>query len=238
MSLTICNEYKSPNFSSRKNLDIVDTIIIHYTGMQSAQSALNYLCSHKSRVSAHYLINEKGKLWQLVDDNNVAWHAGVSKWMDRKNLNETSIGIELVNPGHEHGYEEFTIDQYKTLEKLIQSLIIKFDIKIDRILGHSDIAPSRKLDPGEKFNWRRLAEKKLSIWPENLLNVPKDMTSDKLLYNLLSDIGYDVTNHYKDSILAFKRHFMPNDLPLNSSDKLIIVAYSVYIEFAKIRSGY
>ena len=161
MTLLICNECKSPNFSYRKNLNIIDTIIIHYTGMQNAQSALNYLCSHRSRVSSHYFINEKGKLWQLVDDNNVAWHAGVSKWLDRKNLNETSIGIELVNPGHEHGYQEFTNDQYKTLEELIKSLIDKFDIKIDRILGHSDIAPSRKLDPGEKFNWHKLAKKKI-----------------------------------------------------------------------------
>ena len=117
MTLLICNECKSPNFSYRKNLNIIDTIIIHYTGMQNAQLALNYLCNPGSRVSSHYFINEKGKLWQLVDDNNVAWHAGVSKWLDRKNLNETSIGIELVNPGHEHGYQEFTNDQYKTLEE-------------------------------------------------------------------------------------------------------------------------
>ena len=94
----------------------------------------------------------------MVDDNNVAWHAGVSKWLDRKNLNETSIGIDLKS-GHEHGYQEFTNDQYKTLEELIKLLIDKFDIKIDRILGHSDIAPSRKLDPGEKFNWHKLAKK-------------------------------------------------------------------------------
>ena len=238
MTLLICNECKSPNFSYRKNLNIIDTIIIHYTGMQNAQSALNYLCSHRSRVSSHYFINEKGKLWQLVDDNNVAWHAGVSKWLDRKNLNETSIGIELVNPGHEHGYQEFTNDQYKTLEELIKLLIDKFDIKIDRILGHSDIAPSRKLDPGEKFNWHKLAKKKLSIWPEKILNIPKSMASDELLYNLLYNIGYDVTSHFEESILAFKRRFTPDDLSLNKSDNLIKVAYSVYIEFVKIRAGY
>ena len=238
MTLLICNECKSPNFSYRKNLNIIDTIIIHYTGMQTAQSALKYLCSNKSRVSSHYFINEKGKLWQLVDDNNVAWHAGVSKWLDRKNLNETSIGIELVNPGHEHGYQEFTNDQYKTLEELIKLLIDKFDIKIDRILGHSDIAPSRKLDPGEKFNWHKLAKKNLSIWPEKILNIPKSMASDELLYNLLHNIGYDVTSHYDDSILAFKRRFMPDDLSINKSDKLMKVVYSVYSEFVKIRAGY
>ena len=238
MTLLICNECKSPNFSYRKNLNIIDTVIIHYTGMQNAQLALNYLCNHSSRVSSHYFINEKGKLWQLVDDNNVAWHAGVSKWLDRKNLNETSIGIELVNPGHEYGYQEFTDDQYKTLEELIKSLIDKFDIKVDRILGHSDIAPSRKLDPGEKFNWQKLAKNHLSVWPEKILKIPKSMASDELLFNLLSNIGYDVTNHYNDSILAFKRRFTPDDLSINKSDELIKVAYSVYLEFVKIRSGY
>ena len=238
MTLLICNECKSPNFSNRKNLNIIDTIIIHYTGMKNAQLALNYLCSHKSRVSSHYFINEKGKLWQLVDDDNVAWHAGVSQWLDRKNLNETSIGIELVNPGHEYGYQDFTNDQYKTLEELIKLLIDKFDIKIDRILGHSDIAPSRKLDPGEKFNWQKLAKKNLSIWPEKILNIPKNMASEKLLYNLLYNIGYDVTNHYVDSILAFKRRFTPNDISPSESDKFIKMVYSVHSEFVKIRAGY
>ena len=238
MTLLICNECKSPNFSNRKNLNIIDTIIIHYTGMKNAQLALNYLCSHKSRVSSHYFINEKGKLWQLVDDDNVAWHAGVSQWLDRKNLNETSIGIELVNPGHEYGYQDFTNDQYKTLEELIKLLIDKFDIKIDRILGHSDIAPLRKLDPGEKFNWQNLAKKNLSIWPEKILNIPKNMASEKLLYNLLYNIGYDVTNHYVDSILAFKRRFTPNDISPSESDKFIKMVYSVHSEFVKIRAGY
>ena len=95
-----------------------------------------------------------------------------------------------MNPGHEHGYKEFTNDQYKTLEELIKLLIDKFDIKIDRILGHSDIAPSRKLDPGEKFNWHKLAKKNLSIWPEKILNIPKSMASDELLYNLLKQFLY------------------------------------------------
>tara|TARA_E500000331_G_scaffold83678_1_gene79347 strand:- start:2293 stop:3009 length:717 start_codon:yes stop_codon:yes gene_type:complete len=238
MSLLVCNEYKSPNYNIRKNLDLIDTVIIHYTGMRNAKTALNYLCNKKSKVSAHYFINEEGKLWQIVEDKNIAWHAGVSKWLDRKNLNETSIGIELENPGHQHGYKEFTFDQYEMLEKLINSLINKYNIKIDRILGHSDIAPSRKTDPGEKFRWHRLAEKNISIWPKNILNLPEDIYSDKLLYNLLSSIGYDVKNHYKDSIMAFKRRFMPSDLNENINEALLKVAYSVNLEFNKVRSLY
>ena len=238
MNFTISNEYKSPNFNKNRDMGLLDAIIIHYTGMQSAQSALNYLCNKKSKVSAHYFINEEGKLWQIVEDKNIAWHPGVSKWLDRKNLNETSIGIELENPGHQHGYKEFTFDQYEILEKLINSLINKYNIKIDRILGHSDIAPSRKKDPGEKFRWHRLAEKNIAIWPKHIINIPEDIYSDKLLYNLLSSIGYDVKNHYKDSILAFKRRFMPNDLNTNINETLLQVAYSVHLEFNKVRSLY
>ena len=238
MNLTISKNYKSPNYSLRKSLNIIDTIILHYTGMDSAKSALSHLCNEKSRVSTHYFINEKGKLWQLVEDDKVAWHAGVSKWLDRKNLNETSIGIELVNPGHEHGYKEFTFEQYEILEKLIKYLINKYDIKIDRILGHSDIAPSRKLDPGEKFNWQRLAKKNLSIWPENILNLPVAEDPDELLYNSLLNIGYDVKNYYEDSIFAFKRRFTPNNLLINNRNDLLKIVYSVYQEFSKIRSSY
>ena len=238
MNLSICNKYKSPNYSRRNSLNTIDTIILHYTGMDSAKSALNYLCNEKSKVSAHYFIDEKGKLLQLVEDDKVAWHAGVSKWLDRKNLNETSIGIELVNPGHKYGYREFTIEQYEILEKLIKFLINKYDIKIDRILGHSDIAPSRKLDPGEKFDWHRLAKKNLSIWPENVLDVPTAEHPDELLYNSLLNIGYDVKNYYEDSIFAFKRRFIPYDLEAIKKGDLLKIAYSVNMEFNKIRSSY
>ena len=124
MGLLVCNEYKSPNYNKRKNLDLIDTVIIHYTGMRNAKTALNYLCNKKSKVSAHYFINEEGKLWQIVEDKNIAWHAGVSKWLDRKNLNETSIGIELENPGHQHGYKEFTFDQYEILENFKNDKVV------------------------------------------------------------------------------------------------------------------
>ena len=238
MSFSISNKYRSPNFNPRENTNLLDTIIIHYTGMKNAELALNHLCNKDSKVSAHYFINEDGKIWQLVDDFDVAWHAGVSKWLNRKNLNDTSIGIELVNPGHQYGYKVFSENQYKSLEKLIETLVIKYDIKKDRILGHSDIAPSRKLDPGEKFDWHRLAKKGLAIWPAKILSVPESMESDKLLYNLLYEIGYDVKNHFKPSLLAFKRHFIPNNIDADANEKLINIAYSVYKDFSKVRSLY
>ena len=236
MSFFIDNEYRSPNFNPRDNVHFLDTIIIHYTGMKNAELALNHLCNKDSKVSAHYFVNEEGKIWQLVDDFNIAWHSGVSRWLNRKNLNETSIGIELVNPGHQHGYKIFSENQYKSLEKLIKMLVKKYSIKKDRILGHSDIAPSRKLDPGEKFDWHRLAKSNLAIWPAKILKAPESMQSDKLLYNLLYEIGYDVKNHFNPSLLAFKRRFIPSDISEDTNELVINIAYSVSKAFSKVRS--
>ena len=238
MSLSISREYKSPNFNHRKDISILDTIIIHYTGMKSAELALNYMCNKESKVSAHYFINQDGKIWQLVDDSNLAWHAGVSKWLKRKNLNDTSIGIELVNPGHEHGYKVFSEKQYESLEQLIKLLFSKYNIKKDWVLGHSDIAPSRKLDPGENFDWHRLARKGLSIWPDKIFSVPDDLKSNQLLHNLLSDIGYDVKNYFKPSLIAFKRRFIPKDISEETNELVVNVAYSVSKAFSKVRSLY
>ena len=238
MDFTISNEYKSPNFNKRRDMDLLDAIIIHYTGMQNSESALNYLCNKKSKVSSHYFINEEGQIFQLVDDFNIAWHAGVSKWLKRKNLNDTSIGIELVNPGHEHGYEVFSEKQYESLEQLIKLLFSKYNIKKDWVLGHSDIAPSRKLDPGENFDWYRLARKDLSVWPDKIFSVPDDLKSNQLLHNLLSDIGYDVKSYFKPSLIAFKRRFIPNDISEETNELVVNIAYSVSKAFSKVRSLY
>jgi N-acetylmuramoyl-L-alanine amidase len=238
MNFTISNEYKSPNFNKSRDMDLLDAIIIHYTGMQNSELALNYLCNKKSEVSSHYFINEEGQIFQLVDDFNIAWHAGASKWLKRKNLNATSIGIELVNPGHEHGYKVFSEKQYESLEQLIKLLFSKYNIKKDWVLGHSDIAPSRKLDPGENFDWHRLARKGLSIWPDKIFSVPDDLKSNQLLHNLLSDIGYDVKNYFKPSLIAFKRRFIPKDISEETNELVLNVAYSVSKAFSKVRSLY
>ena len=156
----------------------------------------------------------------------------------RKNLNDTSIGIELVNPGHEHGYEVFSEKQYESLEQLIKLLFSKYNIKKDWVLGHSDIAPSRKLDPGENFDWYRLARKDLSIWPDKIFSVPDNIKSDQLLYNLLFNIGYDVKSYFKPSLIAFKRRFIPNDISEETNELVVNIAYSVSKAFSKVRSLY
>ena len=228
-------EIKSPNFTVRKNNEKIDTIIIHYTGMENYKEALSRLCDNKAKVSAHYFINREGKLWQLVEDNYVAWHAGISKWLQRVNLNETSIGIELCNPGHENKYMEFTEFQYESLEWLIKKLMDKYNIFSDRVLGHSDIAPDRKIDPGEKFDWQRLARNKLALWPNKIL-IPEDNNTDIDCY--LTNIGYDTNINFNSRLKAFKRHFIPEDNSLIINKKVINIAYSVNEEFKKIRSLY
>jgi len=144
---------KSPNFDKRPKGTKIDSIIIHYTGMKTFNDAYKRLCDKNSKVSTHYLIGRDGRTFNLVEEKNRAWHAGISHWKGVNNLNNNSIGIELENPGHEFGYISFSKKQMLSLILLCKELKKKYDIKADWVLGHSDIAPDRKLDPGEKFNW-------------------------------------------------------------------------------------
>ena len=164
MWLKITNNY-SPNFNtSKRQKKNIKYIIIHYTGMKNELSALNKLTNHKSKVSAHYFIKKNGKILNLVPDLYEAWHAGKSSWKNIKSLNRYSIGIEIQNPGHENFYEKFSIKQMNSLKKLLRILITKYKINLKNILGHSDIAPNRKKDPGEKFPWKELAKLKIAYW--------------------------------------------------------------------------
>ena len=212
----------SVNFSKkfRKNKDI-KLIVIHYTGMQSRIESVRRLLSPKHKVSCHYLIDRKGKILKMVDDNKVAWHAGKSKWKNYNNLNKYSIGIELVNKGHEFGYEKFTISQVNNLIKLCQNLKKKYKIKNSNIVGHSDIAPLRKKDPGEKFPWQKLQRNKIGIWYKKLKSKPVNLNDKKVkksFFKNLFKIGYRYFNKKrrteKDIFLieAFQRRFLPNDL--------------------------
>tara|TARA_Y100000590_G_scaffold321166_1_gene363613 strand:+ start:255 stop:737 length:483 start_codon:yes stop_codon:yes gene_type:complete len=144
---------KSPNFDKRPKGTKIKSIIIHYTGMKTFEDAYKRLCDKNSKVSSHYLIGRDGKIINLVDEKNRAWHAGVSRWKGIDNLNNISIGIELENPGHEFGYIPFSKKQMNALIFLCKKLKNKYEIEEDWVLGHSDISPDRKLDPGEKFNW-------------------------------------------------------------------------------------
>lgn len=149
--------YQSPNFNDRCcDIDDIHYIVIHYTGMKTAQDALERLCDPASEVSAHYFIDEDGSLYQLVSDEKRAWHAGKGIWQGITDMNRHSIGIELVNPGHEFGYRDFTTAQYDVLVPLCCRLMQKYGIPMNNIIGHSDYAPKRKKDPGERFDWELL----------------------------------------------------------------------------------
>ena len=201
----------SPNFSKkvRKKKDI-KFVIIHYTGMQSEIESIKRLKNSKSKVSSHYLINRKGKIIQMVMENKVAWHAGKSKWKNTISLNKSSIGIEIHNEGHEHKYKNFTPKQLKSLKKLLRKLIEKYKINLNNILGHSDIAPERKKDPGEKFPWEYLAKKKVGYWhnidQKYLLKKRKIKTSSKEKIKFIKNlykIGY--SQNFKISQIKFSK---------------------------------
>ena len=162
--MKVCSIF-SPNFNRKKrSINSIKIIIIHYTGMQSERESIIRLCNPKSKVSSHFLINQNGKVYRLVQDNQIAWHAGKSCWGNYKNLNKNSIGIELVNKGHQFGYTHFRKKQLLSLIKICKILIKRYKIKKKNIVGHSDISPLRKIDPGEKFPWNQLAKKNIGIW--------------------------------------------------------------------------
>ena len=155
----------SPNYDRKKRaLNSVQILVFHYTGMQSERESIKKLCNPNFKVSSHYLINRRGKIFSLVQNRYVAWHAGKSCWGRHKNLNKNSIGIELVNKGHQFGYTSFEKKQILSLVKLCKKLVKKYKINKKNIVGHSDIAPLRKIDPGEKFPWKFLARNKVGVW--------------------------------------------------------------------------
>mgnify|MGYP000315393488 CR=1 FL=1 len=211
----------SPNFDVKKRrLKQIKFIIFHYTGMKKESQAINKLTNSKSKVSSHYLIKNNGEILTLVPDLYVAWHAGVSSWKNYKSINKYSIGIEISNPGHEYSYKKFSKKQIKSILKLSTYLKKKYKIKSNFFLGHSDIAPDRKKDPGEKFPWKYLSRKRIGYW-HNLnekrlfkkRNLKVDQSDrDKFIKNL-HKIGYPkkiISNENKYSKLltiAFQRRF-------------------------------
>jgi N-acetylmuramoyl-L-alanine amidase len=215
----------SPNFSLKKRgKKQVKFIIFHYTGMKSEKSAIHRLTEIQSGVSSHYFIKKTGEIILMVPDLYVAWHAGISSWKNYNSLNKNSIGIEISNPGHQFGYVDFSKKQIKSLIKLSKFLIHKYKIKKDNILGHSDIAPDRKLDPGEKFPWELLFKNKIGFWHQldkkklKLLRENEISTqSKKLCKKKLKKLGYPssskiLKNQFKFEkflIKAFQRRFRP-----------------------------
>lgn len=199
-------EHPSPNCNDRP-LDVaIDMVILHYTGMQTATAALDRMCDAAADVSAHYMVDEDGTVYRLVPEDRRAWHAGVSYWQGATNINDRSIGIEIVNPGHEFGYRPFPEAQMTAVEQLLSDIVSRRGIARARIVGHSDIAPSRKQDPGELFDWQRLAAAGLAIWPDTAGDPvrPEDTAS------ALEQIGYDPKVPLSDAVTAFQRRFVPH----------------------------
>ena len=204
-------EAPSPNFDARGR--DIDTVILHYTGMKTGAEALARLCDAAARVSAHYLVEENGDIYRMVDEANCAWHAGVGSWKGESDINARSIGIEIVNPGHEWGYRGFPDAQIAAVIALLKDILTRHDIGPARTLGHSDVAPRRKEDPGEKFPWPLLAENGLAL-PQYAGDASAgiDVAYDDAL-NALSAIGYDAPKgDHAAALLAFQRRFCPASL--------------------------
>ena len=195
----------SPNCSPRLKRTVIDMLVLHYTGMLDAGAALDRLPNPDTEVSAHYLIDEDGKVYRLVSEECRAWHAGVASWRGHSNINDRSIGIELVNPGHEFGYRPFSEPQMATLIKLATEILDRHPIPARNVVGHSDVAPTRKQDPGEFFDWPRLSAEGIGLWPT-------EINADTLNFtDGLTQFGYDTADMHA-AVTAFQRHFSPEQI--------------------------
>ena len=196
-------EMPSPNHDDRGGAAI-DMLVLHYTGMATADAALARLCDPAAKVSAHYTVGEEGTVYAHVPETQRAWHAGLSFWAGARNANTCSIGIELVNPGHEWGYRAFPEAQIASLKSLCQEILARHPIPPARVLGHSDVAPARKEDPGELFPWQSLAQSGIGLWP--------NAAQGYLPAADLMKLGYDPDAPMDKTITAFQRHFRPAHL--------------------------
>jgi len=206
-------EKRSPNQESRPEACVIDTLILHYTGMKTAEAALTRLCDPETKVSAHYLVDEDGSVTALVPEACRAWHAGEACWLGARDLNDRSIGIELVNPGHEFGYRPFPETQMVALEPLLQGILARHPILPERVLGHSDVAPDRRTDPGELFDWQRLARTGIGCWPEAQVEgkaLPIEEVQQQLhRYGYAVPLSGKADAATKKVVEAFQRHFRP-----------------------------
>lgn len=217
-------ERPSPNHDTR-NAPKVQMLVLHYTGMRDAKSALDHMCDPASGVSAHYMVDEDGSVYQLVPEELRAWHAGDSSWRGVTDVNSLAIGIELVNPGHQFGYRDFTDFQMDALLELTRDIVARLAIRPEYVLGHSDVAPLRKMDPGERFDWSTLARHGVGLWPFRnpalgmakgpVLKVGSEGQEVAAVQDLLGRFGYAVPQtglfdeETSNVTAAFQRHFRP-----------------------------
>ena len=213
----------SPNHDARPPDTPIDTLVLHYTGMPTGAVALTRLCDASAKVSAHYLVEENGRVFRLVADERRAWHAGIAYWRGHRDINARSIGIEIVNPGHEFGYRKFPVQQMAAVRDLSRDLMRRHPIPARNVVAHSDVAPERKEDPGELFDWAYLAGKGVGLWPKpNATTRLREFAAgerDRAIADAqakLNEWGYEVPTHcLLDSktervLVAFQRHYRPS----------------------------
>ncbi|HEX8412282.1 MAG TPA: N-acetylmuramoyl-L-alanine amidase [Sphingomicrobium sp.] len=214
--------FASRNFDQRALP--VSMIVLHYTGMQDARSAIDRLCDPEAKVSAHYVVEEDGTIHQLVSEEKRAWHAGKSHWREVADINSASVGIEIVNPGHEWGYRDFPDAQVDAVIRLVSEVKDRHEITRGNVVGHSDIAPSRKQDPGERFPWGRLARLRLAL-PRPTKNLMDPEWTEGGFLLALERFGYDVSSPMH-AIMAFQRRFRPElmDGEIDAECRMILLA--------------
>ncbi|MDA7562268.1 N-acetylmuramoyl-L-alanine amidase [Candidatus Pelagibacter sp.] len=237
----------SPNFNPKKRISKqVKFIIFHYTGMKKESDAINKLTNLQSEVSCHYLIKKNGKIINMVPNSYIAWHAGKSLWKNFKSLNQNSIGIEITNPGHQFGYKKFPKKQILSLLKLSKYLIKRYKIKSKNILGHSDIAPERKKDPGEKFPWKYLSKNKIGLWhtlkQKGLIknrNIKISKKCEKSFFINLFKIGYSKKvpnklnkNEYLRHVTkAFQRRFRQELVNGKTDKECLLISKNLLMKY-------
>ena len=225
----------SPNFDERRTP--LDMLVLHYTGMESGQAALDRLCDPQAKVSAHYLIEEDGRIFRLVSEDLRAWHAGVSRWREQEDLNSRSIGIEIVNGGHDFGLPVFPPAQIDAVIALCRDILARHDVPQVNIVGHSDIAPERKQDPGELFPWRLLSEAGIGLWPDERRQAATDMALDAPQATLILEaIGYALNPDQPESleacVRAFQRRWRPDDISGLVDDETLRLLSAVAAKYA------
>lgn len=219
----VSDVYASPNCEPRRGYEQPTMLLLHYTGVPSCTGAMDWLAQPESKVSAHYVIDEGGRVIQMVRESMRAWHAGLSRWGNETDINSASIGIEIHNPGHEGGYPDFSDAQMDAVEALCRDIVARRNIRPERVLAHSDVAPVRKKDPGEKFDWARLARAGIGHWvePEPVARSDRGISMGyggplvAEVQEMLRLYGYDVepNGDFEEKtefvVTAFQRHFRP-----------------------------
>ena len=218
----------SPNWDARPPGTPIDTLILHYTGMPTAQAALDRLRDPAARVSSHYVVEEDGAVWRLVEEGRRAWHAGVSCWRGNTALNDRSVGIEIVNPGHEWGYRPFPALQMAAVCELCLGILRRHPIPARNVVGHSDVAPDRKEDPGELFDWPGLAANGVGLWPVP----PHEAGAVDDVPAALRAIGYG-DGDLPTTLRAFQRHWLPGAVSGQADDATRIRLHAVAMACAK-----